>query len=161
MSITHSSRAVPSPCAPSPPSLLASSSQLQSFFVFHSFSGRTGSGLGALILEQFSTDYGKSKLEFSIYPVPALMPQSLHLKLCKFYFIFVVLPLLTSLRCPLPCATHIASTPSPASVLHQCLSLCCVDAMACVASMPWPLHLVNAPAPCQCLRRGPIVFTVD
>ena len=128
MSITHSSRAVPSHCAPSPPSLLASSSQLQSFFVFHSFSGRTGSGLGALILEQFSTDYGKSKLEFSIYPVPALMPQSLHLKLCKFYFIFVVLPLLTSLRCPLPCATHIASTP------------------------PQPLYCINAmaSAPCQC-----------
>lgn len=46
---------------------------LQGFFTFHSFGGGTGSGLGALILERISTDYGKkSKLEFSIYPAPSL-----------------------------------------------------------------------------------------
>ncbi|KAF7288269.1 Tubulin alpha chain [Mycena chlorophos] len=41
----------------------------QGFFVFHSFGGGTGSGLGALLLERLSTDYGKkSKLEFCVYP---------------------------------------------------------------------------------------------
>ncbi|KAL0949339.1 hypothetical protein HGRIS_009411 [Hohenbuehelia grisea] len=46
-------------------------SGLQGFFLFHSFGGGTGSGLGALILERLSTDYGKkSKLEFSVYPAP-------------------------------------------------------------------------------------------
>lgn len=48
-------------------------SGLQGFFMFHSFGGGTGSGLGALILERISTDYGKkSKLEFSVYPAPTL-----------------------------------------------------------------------------------------
>ena len=65
----------------------------------------------------------------------------------SFIFISVVLPLLTSLRCPLPCATHIASTTSPAFVPRQHLGLCRVDAMAS--------------APRQRLRRGPILFTVD
>lgn len=46
---------------------------LQGFFVFHSFGGGTGSGLGALLLERLSADYGKkSKLEFSVYPAPTL-----------------------------------------------------------------------------------------
>jgi hypothetical protein len=46
---------------------------LQGFFIFHSFGGGTGSGLGALILERLSTDYGKkSKLEFSVYPAPTM-----------------------------------------------------------------------------------------
>ncbi|KAF8490003.1 alpha tubulin [Russula emetica] len=46
---------------------------LQGFFVFHSFGGGTGSGLGALLLEHLSTDYGKkSKLEFCVYPAPQL-----------------------------------------------------------------------------------------
>ncbi|KAJ7877676.1 Tubulin/FtsZ, GTPase domain-containing protein [Mycena leptocephala] len=48
-------------------------SGLQGFFVFHSFSGGTGSGFGALLLERLSTDYGKkSKLEFCVYPAPQL-----------------------------------------------------------------------------------------
>ncbi|KAF8270905.1 Tubulin/FtsZ, GTPase domain-containing protein [Lactarius quietus] len=48
-------------------------SGLQGFFVFHSFGGGTGSGLGALVLERLSTDYGKkSKLEFCVYPAPTL-----------------------------------------------------------------------------------------
>ncbi|KAF8742445.1 hypothetical protein AX14_004314 [Amanita brunnescens Koide BX004] len=48
-------------------------SGLQGFFVFHSFGGGTGSGLGALVLERLSTDYGrKSKLEFCVYPAPQL-----------------------------------------------------------------------------------------
>ena len=46
---------------------------LQSFFVFHSFGGGTGSGFGALLLDRLSTDYGKkSKLEFCVYPAPQL-----------------------------------------------------------------------------------------
>lgn len=41
--------------------------------MFHSFGGGTGSGLGALILEHLSTDYGKkSKLEFCVYPAPQM-----------------------------------------------------------------------------------------
>jgi tubulin alpha len=48
-------------------------SGLQGFFVFHSFGGGTGSGVGALVLERLSTDYGKkSKLEFAVYPAPTL-----------------------------------------------------------------------------------------
>ena len=48
-------------------------SGLQGFFVFHSFGGGTGSGVGALVLERLSTDYGKkSKLEFCVYPAPTL-----------------------------------------------------------------------------------------
>lgn len=48
-------------------------SGLQGFFVFHSFGGGTGSGFGALLLEQLSTNYGKkAKLEFSVYPAPKL-----------------------------------------------------------------------------------------
>ncbi|KAL1922254.1 uncharacterized protein VTP21DRAFT_9793 [Calcarisporiella thermophila] len=46
-------------------------SGLQGFLVFHSFGGGTGSGLGALLLERLSVDYGKkSKLEFCVYPAP-------------------------------------------------------------------------------------------
>ncbi|KAL1917544.1 uncharacterized protein VTP21DRAFT_3937 [Calcarisporiella thermophila] len=46
-------------------------SGLQGFLVFHSFGGGTGSGLGALLLERLSVDYGKkSKLEFCVYPSP-------------------------------------------------------------------------------------------
>ncbi|KAI8057073.1 tubulin alpha-1 chain [Syncephalis plumigaleata] len=46
---------------------------LQGFLLFHSFGGGTGSGLGSLLLEQLSTDYGKKcKLEFSIYPAPEM-----------------------------------------------------------------------------------------
>jgi tubulin alpha len=53
--------------------LADNSAGLQGFFVFHSFGGGTGSGLGALILERLSTDYGKkSKLEFSVYPAPTM-----------------------------------------------------------------------------------------
>lgn len=46
---------------------------LQGFLVFRSLGGGTGSGLGALILEKLSVDYGKkSKLEFSVYPAPQI-----------------------------------------------------------------------------------------
>ncbi|QRW10530.1 Tubulin/FtsZ family, GTPase domain [Ceratobasidium sp. AG-Ba] len=49
-------------------------SGLQGFFVFHSFSGGTGSGFGALLSERLSTDYGKkAKLEFCLYPAPKLL----------------------------------------------------------------------------------------
>ncbi|CAB4312608.1 unnamed protein product [Prunus armeniaca] len=44
---------------------------LQGFFVFNAVGGGTGSGLGSLLLERLSVDYGKkSKLGFTIYPSP-------------------------------------------------------------------------------------------
>jgi len=42
---------------------------LQGFLVFHATGGGTGSGLGALLLERLSVDYGrKSKLAFAVTP---------------------------------------------------------------------------------------------
>mmetsp|Transcript_7839 Transcript_7839/g.15133 ORF Transcript_7839/g.15133 Transcript_7839/m.15133 type:complete len:454 (+) Transcript_7839:60-1421(+) len=44
---------------------------LQGFLVFNAVGGGTGSGLGSLLLERLSVDYGKkSKLGFNIYPSP-------------------------------------------------------------------------------------------
>ena len=44
---------------------------LQGFLVFNAVGGGTGSGLGALLLERLSVDYGrKSKLSFAITPAP-------------------------------------------------------------------------------------------
>lgn len=44
---------------------------LQGFLVFHAVGGGTGSGLGSLLLERLSVDYGKkSKLGFTVYPCP-------------------------------------------------------------------------------------------
>ncbi len=44
---------------------------LQGFLVFNSVGGGTGSGLGSLLLERLSVDYGKkSKLGFTVYPSP-------------------------------------------------------------------------------------------
>jgi tubulin alpha len=44
---------------------------LQGFLVYHATGGGTGSGLGALLLERLSVDYGKkSKLAFTISPAP-------------------------------------------------------------------------------------------
>ncbi|KAF9579975.1 tubulin alpha 1 [Lunasporangiospora selenospora] len=46
---------------------------LQGFLLFHSFGGGTGSGLGSLIMERLSIDYGKkSKLNFAVYPAPEI-----------------------------------------------------------------------------------------
>merc|ERR1712087_294467 len=46
---------------------------LQGFILYHSFGGGTGSGLGSLLLERCSVDYGKkSKVEFAIYPSPQI-----------------------------------------------------------------------------------------
>jgi len=46
---------------------------LQGFLVFHATGGGTGSGLGSLLLERLSTDYGrKSKLSFAISPSPKI-----------------------------------------------------------------------------------------
>ncbi|CDP12352.1 unnamed protein product [Coffea canephora] len=51
--------------------LAHNSSGLQGFLVFHAVGGRTGSGLGSLLLERLSVDYGKkSKLGFTICPSP-------------------------------------------------------------------------------------------
>ena len=44
---------------------------LQGFMVFNSAGGGTGSGLGCLLLERLSVDYGKkSKISFTIWPCP-------------------------------------------------------------------------------------------
>lgn len=44
---------------------------LQGFLFTHSLGGGTGSGLGALLLEEFSEEFGKkAKLEFAVYPAP-------------------------------------------------------------------------------------------
>ncbi|KAH7286685.1 hypothetical protein KP509_32G018100 [Ceratopteris richardii] len=44
---------------------------LQGFFIFNAVGGGTGCGLGSLLLERLSVDYGKkSKLGFTIYPSP-------------------------------------------------------------------------------------------
>jgi tubulin alpha len=41
--------------------------------MFHTVGGGTGSGLGSLLLERLSVDYGKkSKLGFTIYPSPQI-----------------------------------------------------------------------------------------
>ncbi|CAI2368755.1 unnamed protein product [Moneuplotes crassus] len=46
---------------------------LQGFLGFHSVGGGTGSGLGSLLLERLSVDYGKkSKLCFTVYPSPQI-----------------------------------------------------------------------------------------
>jgi hypothetical protein len=47
---------------------------LQGFLVFNAVGGGTGSGLGSLLLERLSVDYGKkSKLGFTIYPSPQVI----------------------------------------------------------------------------------------
>ena len=44
---------------------------LQGFLCYHATGGGTGSGLGSLLLERLSVDYGrKSKLSFAISPAP-------------------------------------------------------------------------------------------
>ena len=46
---------------------------LQGFIIYNSVGGGTGSGLGNLILERLSVDYGKkTKLGFQVYPSPNL-----------------------------------------------------------------------------------------
>ena len=52
---------------------------LQGFLVFNAVGGGTGSGLGSLLLERLSVDYGrKSKLGFTIYPSPQVIKKSIH-----------------------------------------------------------------------------------
>eukprot|EP00903_Cladosiphon_okamuranus_P011377 g10723.t1 len=47
---------------------------LQGFLVFHATGGGTGSGVGSLLLERLSVDYGrKSKLSFAITPAPQVI----------------------------------------------------------------------------------------
>ena len=54
---------------------------LQGFLVFNAVGGGTGSGLGSLLLERLSVDYGKkSKLGFTIYPSPQV-PIVVHLSM--------------------------------------------------------------------------------
>ena len=48
-------------------------SSLQGFIIFHSVNGGTGSGLGSLLLERLSVDYGrKTKFSNTIYPSPSI-----------------------------------------------------------------------------------------
>ena len=48
-------------------------SSLQSFLVFHSLGGGSGSGLTALLMAQLAAEYGKtSRLQFSIFPSPQI-----------------------------------------------------------------------------------------
>jgi len=48
-------------------------SALQGFAIFNSVGGGTGSGLGSLLLERLSVDYGKkSKLCYTVYPSPKI-----------------------------------------------------------------------------------------
>jgi Tubulin/FtsZ family, GTPase domain len=58
---------------------------LQGFLVFNAVGGGTGSGLGSLLLERLSVDYGKkSKLGFTVYPSPQVtaVPTILHAYAC-------------------------------------------------------------------------------
>ena len=56
---------------------------LQGFLVFNAVGGGTGSGLGSLLLERLSVDYGKkSKLGFTVYPSPQASLQFQH-KICQ------------------------------------------------------------------------------
>lgn len=58
--------------------LVGNCSGLQGFLIFHAFGGGTGSGFGSLLMEMLSVDYGKkTKLNFSIYPAPQVIPVSL------------------------------------------------------------------------------------
>lgn len=46
-------------------------SNLQGFMIFNSVGGGTGSGLGSLLLQRLSNEYGKTqKIGFTIYPSP-------------------------------------------------------------------------------------------
>ncbi len=46
--------------------------------MFNAVGGGTGSGLGSLLLERLSVDYGKkSKLGFTVYPSPQVRSQAL------------------------------------------------------------------------------------
>ena len=65
--LTSSAPRLPA-CAPQ---LADNCTGLQGFLLFNAVGGGTGSGLGALLLERLSVDYGrKSKLSFTIYPSP-------------------------------------------------------------------------------------------
>ncbi|XP_066288303.1 tubulin alpha chain-like [Branchiostoma lanceolatum] len=53
---------------------------LQGVLVFNAVGGGTGSGLGSLLLERLSVDYGKkSKLGFTIYPSPQVSTNTRHI----------------------------------------------------------------------------------
>ena len=56
---------------------------LQGFLVFNAVGGGTGSGLGSLLLERLSVDYGKkSKLGFTVYPSPQVSLLGSQAQLC-------------------------------------------------------------------------------
>ena len=46
---------------------------IQGFFIYNALGGGTGSGLGSLLLERLTADYGKKpKLGFNIFPSPQI-----------------------------------------------------------------------------------------
>jgi tubulin alpha len=46
---------------------------LQGFFIYNALGGGTGSGLGSLLLERLSVDYGKkTKIGFNVFPSPQI-----------------------------------------------------------------------------------------
>jgi hypothetical protein len=64
---------------------------LQGFLVFNAVDGGTGSGLGSLLLERLSVDYGrKSKLGFTIYPSPQVLLCLRPILYASFIIIFCV-----------------------------------------------------------------------
>jgi hypothetical protein len=66
---------------------------LQGFLVFNAVGGGTGSGLGSLLLERLSVDYGKkSKLGFTVYPSPQVRTLAVVASaLLQCYFAYTVL----------------------------------------------------------------------
>merc|ERR1712216_973829 len=55
------------------PKLADNCTGLQGFMVFNACGGGTGSGLGCLLLERLSVDYGKkSKISFTVWSCPQI-----------------------------------------------------------------------------------------
>lgn len=64
---------------------------LQGFLAFNAVGGGTGSGLGSLLLERLSVDYGKkSKLGFTIYPSPQVPITAFRSKCVKSVIAFLL-----------------------------------------------------------------------
>jgi tubulin alpha len=56
--------------------------------VFNAVGGGTGSGLGSVLLERLSADYGKkSKLGFIIYPSPQVRLRKIRTRACLYLLI--------------------------------------------------------------------------
>lgn len=70
---------------------------LQGFLVFNAVGGGTGSGLGSLLLERLSVDYGKkSKLGFTIYPSPQVLKVNILMVASILYLLVFRLPFMVA-----------------------------------------------------------------